>query len=153
MKQTTRRFQQMYEKLKKFHYKLTPQRIAILKILSERFDHPRPEDIYDDLQQQLPTTSPATVYKTLTVLKKLKEVLEIQYSHESNRYDAVNPFPHPHIFCTACQKITDLDFSEYDILQKKIALQTGYHVETVCLEVAGVCPDCQKISESFPGSR
>ncbi|KPA09571.1 Fur family transcriptional regulator [Candidatus Magnetomorum sp. HK-1] len=144
MKQNVLRFQQMHKKLQTFGYKLTPQRIAIVKILSERTDHPKPEDIYEELQKDFPTTSTATVYKTLAILKELKEVLEIQYSHESNRYDGFNPQPHPHIYCNQCKEISDLYFNGFSDLQDIITTQTGYQIEQFKLDVTGVCPECQK---------
>jgi Fur family peroxide stress response transcriptional regulator len=143
MNTTSSRFEQMCKKLKVVGYKLTPQRMVILKILSERTDHPNPESIYAALKMKLPTTSPATVYKTLAVLKKLNEVLEIQYSNESNRYDGVNPKPHPHIYCTQCKKFSDLDLLPYDGLFIEIEQQTGYQIHTMNLSIEGICPNCQ----------
>jgi len=141
-KKSINRFEQMSNKLKEAGYKLTPQRMIILKILSERKDHPNPDAIYSAVIKQLPTTSPATVYKTLVLLKKINEVFEISYSNESNRYDGVNPIQHPHIFCTKCKKFSDLDLLAYNKLLEEIELQTGYKVKNMSLFIEGICPDC-----------
>ena len=138
------RYNQMFEKFKLGGYKLTPQRIAILKILSQRYDHPRPEDIYEELKKNFPTTSPATVYKTLLVLKDLKEVFVIQYNQNSNRYDGVNPEPHPHICCKFCNEIIDVDNSVFNHLKEEITDLSGYIIEDIKLEMTGICPKCQK---------
>jgi Fur family peroxide stress response transcriptional regulator len=145
----------MCDKLKSKQYKLTPQRMSILKILSERTDHPNSDTIYIALKKDLPTTSPATVYKTLGVLKNLNEVLEIPYGNESNRYDGVNPNPHPHIYCKKCRIFSDLTLLKYDQLLQEVKKQTGYEIHSLNLLIEGICPDCQKISKeisenSFP---
>jgi Fur family peroxide stress response transcriptional regulator len=142
-KNSTRRYEQMCHKLKEVGYKLTPQRLTILKIMSERTDHPNPDTIYSALKMQLPTTSPATVYKTLAILKKLNEVLEIQYSNERNRYDGINPLPHPHISCIKCHNFSDLNLMAYENLLEKMERQTGYKIHSMNLLIEGVCPDCQ----------
>ena len=139
------RYNQMCKKLKQAGYKLTPQRLTILKILSERKDHPNPDSIYEAIQKKLPTTSPATVYKTLIVLKKLNEVLEIQYSNESNRYDGINPFPHPHIYCKKCKKFSDLDLLAYNELLEDVKMKTGFEIHSLNLLIEGICPYCQNI--------
>jgi len=137
------RYEQMTCKLQKAGYKLTPQRMTIMQILSKRTDHPNPDSIYKALKKQLPTTSPATVYKTLAVLKSINEVLEIQYSNESNRYDGVNPLPHPHIYCIKCERFSDLELSANDELLKEIQVHTGYKVHSLNILIGGICPNCQ----------
>jgi Fur family peroxide stress response transcriptional regulator len=143
MNNPTRRYEQMIYKLKQAGYKLTPQRMTILQIMSRRTDHPNPDAIYSILKKHLPTTSPATVYKTLAVLKNINEVLEIQYSNESNRYDGVNPLPHPHIYCTKCKQLTDLSLVVFDDLLENVQKQTGYKIHSMNLLIGGICPDCQ----------
>jgi len=147
MNNSSNRFEQMSYKLKSAGYKLTPQRVIILQILSQRQDHPNPDSIYATLKKQLPTTSPATIYKTLAVLKNLKEVLEIQYSKESNRYDGYNPIPHPHIHCIKCKKLSDLNLFVFDQLSEEVQKQTGYQVHSLNLLIDGICPECQLTSQ------
>jgi len=138
------RFIEMQNTLKKHQYKVTPQRLAILKILAYHTDHPKIDDIYDILRKDFPTTSPATVYKTVAVLKQLKEVLEIQYSGEGNRYDGVNPLSHPHIHCSQCNKVFDIHCHDVDHLITQITNQTGFTIHHVRIDVSGVCPECNK---------
>ena len=55
--------------------RLTPQRLAMLKILAKSKGHPSAEQIYDQIRADFPTTSLATIYKTLSLLKDRGEVL------------------------------------------------------------------------------
>ena len=97
-KQKTR-LDHMISKLREREYRITPQRLAILKILAVSEGHPSVEKIYSQVKKDFPTTSLATIYKTLIVMKEIGEVLELGFSDDSNRYDGNKPNPHPHLIC------------------------------------------------------
>ena len=101
------RFQQLVARLKGRDCRLTPQRVALLRLIASSAGHPSASNLYEKIKIQFPTTSPATVYKTLTLLKELGEVLELGFSNDDNRYDGSRPYPHPHLICVRCRKITD----------------------------------------------
>jgi Fur family peroxide stress response transcriptional regulator len=86
----------------------------------------------------------ATVYKTLGLLKEMGEVLELGFRNDDNRYDAHDPAPHPHIICTNCRRIVDLDVAEFEFLARDIAASSGFQVASYRLDFFGVCPDCQE---------
>jgi len=143
MGQYEKRYTEMQASLKKKNYKVTPQRLAILKILAYNPNHPKIDEIYEILRETFPTTSPATVYKTVAVLKSLKEVLEIQYSSEGNRYDGVNPVSHPHIYCTECNKVFDIKGLDIEKIIANLTNRTGFTVDQVRMDVSGTCPACK----------
>jgi Fur family transcriptional regulator, peroxide stress response regulator len=138
------RFEQMLGKLRAQHFKITPQRIAVLKILAGNNGHPSVEDIYAKVKKDFPTTSLATVYKTVTLLKELNEVLELGFPEGGNRYDGTRPYPHPHLICMKCHTILDPDVESLDGMTKELALETGFQIITHRLDFFGICPDCQK---------
>ena len=143
MNQHEIRFIEMQKALKKHKYKVTPQRLAILKILAYNISHPKIDEIYKILRKTFPTTSPATVYKTVAVLKELNEVLEIQYSDKGNRYDGLTPIPHPHICCTVCNKVFDIQAINFDDLINKMEKETGFEIHHVRMDVNGICQECR----------
>ena len=67
----------MLSKLRKRKFGITPQRIAIFRVLTGSRDHPSVEGAFEQVKQDFPTTSLATVYKTVILLKQLNEVLEL----------------------------------------------------------------------------
>jgi len=75
LKHDPNRFDTIICKLKDNGYKITPQRIAIVKILAKSVNHPSAEAIYEQLKENFPTMSLATVYRNLCVIKSLDEVL------------------------------------------------------------------------------
>ena len=138
------RFEALVGRLREQECRLTPQRIALLHLLAASNGHPSASDLYDQLQAQFPTTSPATIYKTLNLLKDLDEVLELGFSDDDNRYDGNNPQPHPHLICIRCRRIIDPEVRMAQDLVQQVAQQSGYQIVSHRLDFYGICPDCQK---------
>jgi Fur family peroxide stress response transcriptional regulator len=137
------RFEKMLEALKRHDSRITPQRMAVLRILATSDGHPSVEKIYEQVKRRFPTTSLATVYKTVTLLKELNEVLELGFPEGSNRYDGHNPHPHPHLICTKCKKIIDPDLDSLEGVTQELVSETGFQITSHRLDFFGLCPDCQ----------
>jgi Fur family transcriptional regulator, peroxide stress response regulator len=140
------RFQQLVSKLREHEYRLTPQRVELVRLIAVSEGHPSASQIYQQIKTQFPTMSLATVYKTLDLLKELGEVLEIDLRDDSH-YDGNKPYPHPHLICTNCQTIMD---GELDAAVKKIVQEVeknfGFQIIKHQLDFYGICPDCQNNS-------
>lgn len=129
--------------LKKHGLKVTPQRIAIYNMLSHTKLHPNAETIYKTLVPTNPTMSLATVYKTLDFFKDLGLVQELNVGEGRSRYDAA-AHSHPHIVCTQCHVVLDLEIEGLDNFRKKISHMTDFEIETEQLIFYGKCSDCQQ---------
>lgn len=138
------RLDEIVDKLRQRDFRITPQRIAILKAFLQSQDHPSVEQVYEEVKVNFPTTSLATVYKTVNLLKEIGEILEIGFSDGRNRYDGNKPYPHPHLICTQCKKITDPLVNLLDQITSEVATATGYRIDSHQVEFFGVCPSCQK---------
>ena len=138
------RLDHVLSKLRERGQRITPQRLAILRILAVSEGHPSVEEIHDLVLRDFPTTSLATVYKTITLLKELGEVLELEFSQGSNRYDGSKPFPHPHVVCTGCKRIVDPDLESLGAMTAEVSAQTGFKLVNHRLDFYGLCPECQK---------
>ncbi|MDY6990677.1 MAG: transcriptional repressor [Thermodesulfobacteriota bacterium] len=138
------RLETMIKKLKDLNFRITPQRLAVLKILAKSEGHPSVENIYKQVKPDFPTTSLATIYKTVNLLKQIGEVVELDFSEESNRYDGNKPYPHPHLICTRCKTIVDPDVAAVTELSKELANKTGYEIVKHRLDFFGICPRCQR---------
>ena len=137
------RLEFMLQKLRKHKFRITPQRIAVLKILASSNGHPSVEEVYQRVRKNFPTTSLATVYKTVALLKEFNEVLELGFPEGSNRYDGNKPFPHPHLICTNCRKIIDPNIASLEGVTQELTSETGFRITSHRLDFFGVCPDCQ----------
>ncbi len=137
-----KRFETIIQKLRDNGHKITPQRLAIVKILARSKDHPSVEDIYDQIKTDFPTMSLATVYRNIVLIKSLGEVLELGFPDGSNRYDGNKPFPHPHVICIKCKKIVDPDLDSLDNLRKEVAVETDFKILNHRLDFFGICSNC-----------
>ena len=115
-----------------------------LGILSASEDHPTAEQIFEKVKTAFPTTSLATIYKTIALLKSLNEVLELGFPDGSNRYDGNKPFPHPHVVCIRCRKIMDPELISLDELKDEIGKKTGFRIHYHRLDFFGLCRECQE---------
>lgn len=122
--------------------KLTPQRIAVYKYLQGTKEHPSAETIYKALQEDYPTMSLATVYKALKTLVEVNLVQELNVGEGNFRYDG-NIENHPHIQCTKCGKVDDIEGIHFDNLNKQAANHTDYEVLSNKVYFYGVCPSCK----------
>ena len=137
------RLEAMLGRLKDRGMRITPQRLEVLRILAWSEGHPSVEDIHQQVTKVFPTTSLATTYKTVALLKELDEVLELGFGDGSNRYDGHKPYPHPHVICTRCKKILDPDLSMLTDMAEEVARDTGFRIQTHRLDFFGLCPQCQ----------
>ena len=137
------RFEELMAKLREREHRVTPQRVALLRLLAASERHPSAAQLYDLIKEQFPTTSLATVYKTLNLLREMDEVLELGFSDDDNRYDGSKPYPHPHLICTSCRRITDPEVSLAQDLVQEVAQTSGYQILSHRLDFYGLCPDCQ----------
>ncbi|SHO48270.1 Fur family transcriptional regulator, peroxide stress response regulator [Desulfopila aestuarii DSM 18488] len=137
------RLEQMIERLKESDCRITPQRYAVLKVLANSSEHPSVESIHAKLVEHYPTMSLATVYKTITLLKREGEILELEFSDLGNRYDGRKPYPHPHVICTECGKIIDPSHLDLEEITSKMMEETGFKIMTHRLDFYGLCPNCQ----------
>jgi Fur family transcriptional regulator, peroxide stress response regulator len=139
-----KRLEQMIRVLKDKECRLTPQRMAILRILSKSEGHPSAEQIFEEIRADYPTTSLATIYKTLSLLKNVGEVFEVTFAGMGSHYDGNKPYPHPHLICTKCGQILDPEFEPVAGISQEIARQTGYKITHLQLNFFGLCPQCQQ---------
>lgn len=128
--------------LKEKGYKVTPQRIAVYDILKNTKEHPSVDMLYSSLQPVYPTMSLATVYKSLEVFKALGLVQELNVGEDKFRYDA-NVNQHPHITCTACGRVEDVDDEMLFDLSEQVGRKTGYKLISQQLYFFGYCPNCK----------
>jgi Fur family peroxide stress response transcriptional regulator len=126
--------------------KVTPQRIEIFKIIKTS-EHPTVEDIYQKVKASYPTVSPATVYKTIELLREIGEVQEISVINGKIQYET-NMTPHINIHCLACGKVEDIFSEKIKESIGNLAAKSQYKIMGQSCNFFGYCPECQKnISE------
>jgi Fur family peroxide stress response transcriptional regulator len=140
---TEGRVEELVTALRGKGHRLTPQRLAVLRVLVGSADHPSVEQIYEEVRRQHPMISRATVYKTVETLKEMAQVLELEFSGAGNRYDGRRAEPHPHLVCRGCGSIRDVELPALSREAREVAEKTGYELLGHRLDLYGVCPACQ----------
>lgn len=132
------------EILNKKGLKATPQRMALLHILAKNKCHPYAEAIYEELSEVVPGIGKGTVYSMLKSLEEAGIIQEISTLGAIRRFDG-NRIPHPHLLCTSCNKIIDIDPENQDIssLESFVERKTNYKVMHNSYMLYGTCPECR----------
>jgi Fur family peroxide stress response transcriptional regulator len=143
MPDTKARFDELISALKRRDFRLTPQRVELVRLIAASEEHPSAAQLYDRIRHQFPTMSLATVYKTLALLKEMDQVLEIDLG-DDRRYDGNRPQPHPHLVCTECNRITDGSLDLDPVLISRLEQASGYQILRSQLAFYGLCPDCRQ---------
>ena len=137
------RFNEMIALLKESDFRLTPQRVELVRLIAVSDGHPSAAQLYAKIKEKFPTMSHATVYKTLALLKEMNQVLEIDLRDDSH-YDGNRPGPHPHIICTRCNQIVDGELELEPALLRKLEDTSGYKILRPQITFYGLCPDCRQ---------
>jgi len=137
------RFNEMIAMLKERDFRLTPQRIELVRLIAASEGHPSAAQLYAKIKVQFPTMSHATVYKTLSLLKEMNQVYEIDLRDDSH-YDGNRPGPHPHLICIQCNKIVDGEMELDPSSVKKLEETSGYQIVRPQIVFYGLCPDCRQ---------
>ena len=88
--------------------RMTVQRQVVFCALLERDLHPSADEVRRRARRTLPDISLATVYAVLDLLEDLGEVMAVTTT-AGKRYDSRRPLPHPHLICTRCHAVADLE--------------------------------------------
>ncbi|MDA2920033.1 transcriptional repressor [Desulfobacterota bacterium AH_259_B03_O07] len=128
---------------KKLGIKVTPQRIAIYKELTNTTDHPSTDEIFKKIRTYYPNISLTTIYRTLETFEKLGLISVVNILYNAARYDA-NLEPHHHLVCVVCKKVEDFyDNSLANLNIPKEAL-LDYKLLGYTVQINGICTECRK---------
>lgn len=125
----------------------TRQRQSIWEEIKHTDEHRDAEEIYLTLKQSGINVSRATVYRTIDVLVNHDLVRKLDLGDGRSRYEhKLNPEHHDHIVCLQCGKIFEFVNEKIETLQKEIAAEQGFTLESHIHQLFGRCdryPDCE----------
>lgn len=121
--------------------KLTVQRLAIIKALEGRTDHPSAERVYREIREACPTISIATVYSTVKLLAaaSLARILSID---DKKVYFDPDTSPHGHFMCRRCRKIIDIPIDSASMQRYAGQLEGVSSISSSELFLYGLCTEC-----------
>jgi Fe2+ or Zn2+ uptake regulation protein len=133
---------QLTDLLRSRGYRVTPQRIAIHRLLREQDRHLTAEQVRAAVTERLPGTSGPTIYATLDLLAELGLVRRIDAGTGATLYDS-RAEPHHHAVCRRCGRVEDLEARAADAAGiKRAAARNGFEAQQVEVVVSGLCARC-----------
>jgi Fur family transcriptional regulator, ferric uptake regulator len=123
-------------------YRLTPQRLAILRILREAGEHLTPAEVFQQAHQVVPGMTEATVYRTLNFFAEHGLAFPTQRQNGQLVYESAE-HDHHHLVCRACGKTLEIEHAALQPLYERFQISTGYQIDFVHLTFFGLCPACQ----------
>jgi Fur family peroxide stress response transcriptional regulator len=140
----------MLRDLKRAGLKLTPQRIAIVRLFADDESHPTAQDMFERLRPEFPSMSFATVYNTLDTLARtgLAGIVRLPGRRgDAARFDP-NTGPHHHAVCDGCGAVVDIAAGSLDptpaSVKKLRRTAPGFSVRAVERIYRGLCARCAK---------
>ena len=127
------------ERIRSRGLKITSQRIAILKLLEDRKDHPSAEKIFREMKEIYPTISFATIYSTAQILRDAG-LLQILSIDDRRVFFDPDPTPHAHFLCSKCGALEDIPL-EKGILNR-IRRSVPHNLDAVQVYCYGICRAC-----------
>ncbi|MEM9772403.1 MAG: Fur family transcriptional regulator [Cyanobacteria bacterium P01_D01_bin.73] len=125
--------------------RVTPQRVAVYDNLLKRSDHPTVDQIMIDLNHDLPVSSKATIYSTLSSLREAGLVREILLEEGVTRYDS-NVGPHHHFRCSSCSSIIDVPWNALNVSWAE-NLPGGHAISSHEVTIHGICNSCRNAAD------
>jgi Fe2+ or Zn2+ uptake regulation protein len=125
-------------------HRLTPQRRAILEAIQASDKHPTAAQIYAHVRESHPHVAFGTVYKTLDLLSRTGQILQLEFGDGASRYDRRTD-RHDHAICTSCGRLVDLDVQMPADLDREASRASGFLISQHTTQFFGVCPDCSML--------
>lgn len=122
--------------------KYSRQRESIKCFLASRKDHPTADIVYEGIRETCPNISLGTVYRNLSLLENLGEIIKITSGGGADHYDG-NTSPHHHFICKSCGSVIDLEMENIDHIQETAARNFNGVIDGYVTHFFGVCSSCK----------
>jgi Fur family transcriptional regulator, peroxide stress response regulator len=122
---------------------LTPQRLAVLRVVLDLDDHPTADEVYAVLARRRSRVGRATVFRTLESLARLGVITKACHPGHAARYDRRTE-RHHHLVCLRCDRVIDFSDARLDSLPVPDTRRLGFVVSDCRVQVRGICRKCRE---------
>jgi Fe2+ or Zn2+ uptake regulation protein len=135
------RFARLREACRERRLRMTPQREALLRVLSRAQHHVTADELYRGVRRLLPSVSAATVYRNVHQLVDAS-VIATLHRPGALHYDP-NPDDHHHFICDVCGEVFDVYLTRvsYHVDSRRSTLGRA-RVEGCEVQLRGRCERC-----------
>ncbi len=128
--------------------RLTRQRRILLDLIDKSGLHLDAEQLYALAKQKDPGINRVTVYRTISLLKDVGLVDELDLMHYSggqHYYETRLKAEHAHVICLQCGKVEEFYGDPLHRMRRQVESHFGYQVLISRTEVGGYCPQCRRL--------
>jgi len=136
----------LVESLRGLGWRLTPQRMMILSIISASRGHITAEDIHARVREHYPYIDISTIYRTLELLREHRLITETDLGHGRAVYELRDAPPHHHAVCRMCGGMLDLDHTLLQPLQSALQERYSFAADIDHFAIFGLCRECQSVA-------
>jgi len=121
--------------------KVTPQRVAVYKVLLETKEHPSAEVVFQNVREVFPSISLDTVNRTLHTLSEIGVAFAVEGSGDAKRFDS-NLESHQHFKCVKCKRIVDFYHKPFNNVPVPKSISKKFTVLKKAIYFEGICDLC-----------
>jgi Fe2+ or Zn2+ uptake regulation protein len=121
--------------------RVTPQRLAIARVVRETGGHVTAEAVFGHVSERLPGVSLPTVYATLELLEDMGQVRRVPGGSGAVLFDSRTD-AHDHFVCRRCGTVTDLESGTDHQAVLRAAAALGLRADAAQVVVSGLCAEC-----------
>jgi Fur family transcriptional regulator, stress-responsive regulator len=129
------------ELLRKHGLQVTAQRLAVLRVVSDR-PHCTPDNVAEDVRAEIGAISRQAVYDVLRTLTEKGLIRRVQPAGSPARYDPRVGDNHHHVICRTCGKAVDVACAVGEARCLAAAADSGFRIDEVEVVYWGTCPGC-----------
>jgi Fur family transcriptional regulator, ferric uptake regulator len=127
------RFETTVGELRRRGFKVTPQRLAVLRALAEE-QHQSLEEI----RARCPEVGLVTIYRTLDLFSEIGALRRLDLG-DGPRYELAEDHHH-HLICESCGDVSEFDECPLDL---RLLRNVDFEVSSHSLEIYGRCAVCR----------
>jgi len=120
--------------------------MGVYQALMASKGHPTAENVFNAVQEEFPTISFDTVYRTLVTFSKIG-IIEVVEGHGAPKRFDVNPDHHHHFYCIGCGRIVDFSSEAMDKIPVPAEIEQNYRVVSKRMILKGYCKQCRDRAE------
>jgi len=120
---------------------VTPQRMAVYKVLLETTEHPSAETVFQKVRKVFPSISLDTVNRTLLTLSEIGVAFVVEGSGDAKRFDG-NLESHQHFKCVKCKRIVDFSHKPFNNVPIPKGISKKFTVLKKAIYFEGICDLC-----------
>lgn len=139
--ETDQRVQLFIEICQRHHLKITPQRVAIYRVLIQSRQHPTADLMFRTVKKDFANISFDTVNRTLLTFAAIGVVDVVETFGGPKRFDP-DTSDHHHLHCVACGRIIDFEYAGYARLDVPKAIAGRFKVISKRVVLKGLCETC-----------